>query len=63
MNYSLSLIGHQECGDLFADKVDYVIEKLIPINDKNESISKDWVNPKVRYEKNSHGQNFIKNKV
>ena len=25
------------------------IEKFIPINDKNKSTSKDWVNSKVRY--------------
>ena len=27
----------------FTDKLDYAIEKFIPINDKNKSTSKDWV--------------------
>ena len=49
---------------LLTHNVDYDIEKFIPINDKNKSTSKDWVNSKVRYErKNRHGQNNGKNKV
>ena len=42
----------------------YAIEKFIPINDKHKSTSKDWVNSKVRCErnkkKNRHGQNYGK---
>ena len=56
----LDALNTQECWDLFTDKVDYEIE-FIPINDKNKSTSKDWVNSKVRYErKNRHGQNYRK---
>ena len=61
----LDALNTQECWDLFTDKVDYAIEKFIPINDK-KSTSKDWVNCKVRYEiknKNRHGQNYGRNKV
>ena len=46
----LDALNTQECWDLFTDKVYYAIEKFIPINDKNKSTSKDWVNSKVRYE-------------
>ena len=45
----LDALNTQECWDLFTDKVDYAIEKFIPINDKNQSTSKDWVHSKVRY--------------
>ena len=47
----LDALNTQECWDLFTDKVDYAIEKFIPINDNNKSTSKDWVNSKVRYER------------
>ena len=47
----LDALNTQECWDLFTDKVDYAIEKFIPINDKNKSTGKDWVNSKVRYER------------
>ena len=30
----LDALNTQECWDLFTDKVDYAIEKFIPINDK-----------------------------
>ena len=40
----LDTLDTQECWDLFSDKVDYAIEKFIPINNKNKSTSKDWVN-------------------
>ena len=40
----LDALNTQECWDLFTDKVDYAIEKFIPINDKNKSTSKDLVN-------------------
>ena len=47
----LDALNTQKCWDLFTDKVDYAIENFIPINDKNKSTSKDWVNSKVIYEK------------
>ena len=44
-------LNTQECWDLFTDKVDYAIQKSIPINDTNKSTNKEWVNSKARYEK------------
>ena len=58
----MNALNTQECWDSFTDKVDYAIEKLIPIIDKNKSTSKDWVNSKVRYErknKNDYMMNDI----
>ena len=56
----LDTLNTQECWDLFTDKVDYAIEKFIPINDKNKSTGKDWVNSKVRYERKKKKQAWSK---
>ena len=56
----LDALNTQECWDLFTDKVDYAIEKFIPINDKNKSTGKDWVNSKVRYEKTKQKTGMVK---
>ena len=56
----LDALNTQECWDLFTDKVDYAIEKFIPINDKNKSTSKDWVNSKVRYERKKKKTGMVK---
>ena len=48
-NWTLLLDTLNTQEDIFTDKVDNAIEKFIPMNDKNKSTSKDWVNSKVRY--------------
>ena len=59
----LDVLNNKECWDLFTDKVDYAIEKFIPINDKNKSTSKDWVNSKVRYERKKQAWSKLWKKI
>ena len=56
----LNALNTHEYWDLFTDKVDYAIEKFIPINDKNKSTSKDWFHSNVRYERNNKKQAWSK---
>ena len=56
----MDALNTQECWDLFTVKVDYAIEKLIQINDKNKSTSKDCVNSKVRYERKKKKTGMVK---
>ena len=56
----LNALNTQEYWTLFTDKVDYAIEMIILINDKNKSTSEDWVNSKVRYERKKKKQAWSK---
>ena len=59
----LDALNTQECWDLYTDKVDYGIEKFLPINDTNKSTSKDWVKSKVRYERKKQSWSKLWKKI
>ena len=56
----LDALNTQECWNLFIYKVDYAIEKFIPINEKNKSTGKDWVKSNVRYDRKKENTGMVK---